>query len=66
MWHSLERLWRRFATLLSFGLFGGGSRDHGEYASLFAAAGLGGMRGETLGWGFTLFSLAPRRPQDEG
>ena len=52
--------------LIDFGLFGGGSRDHGEYASLFAAAGLGGMRGETLGWGFTLVSLAPRRPQDEG
>ncbi|MFT4052068.1 MAG: siderophore-interacting protein, partial [Microbacterium sp.] len=45
--------------LIEFALTGGGARDHDEHEALFAAAGLAPAERTTIGWGLTLYTLAP-------
>ncbi|MFE3021077.1 SIP domain-containing protein [Streptomyces sp. NPDC059256] len=46
--------------LIGFALHGGGARDHDEHRALFAAAGLRPVARTTVGWGYTLHTLAPQ------
>lgn len=46
--------------LIDFALHGGGTRDHDEHQALFAAAGLHPVERTTVGWGYTLYTLAPQ------
>jgi hypothetical protein len=45
--------------LIGFALTGGGERTHAEHLALFGAAGLARAERLTVGWGFTLYVLAP-------
>ncbi|MEV3872584.1 siderophore-interacting protein [Streptomyces sp. NPDC049906] len=46
--------------LVGFALHGGGAREDEEHRALFAAAGLRPVARTTVGWGYTLHTLAPR------
>ncbi|MCM2389617.1 SIP domain-containing protein [Streptomyces albipurpureus] len=46
--------------LIDFALYGGGTRDHEAHRALFTAAGLHLVERTTVGWGYTLYTLAPR------